>query len=56
MRLRKHLNGNYVSISDKQVKKNIQPLDLLLEKVIQLEPVEYEMIHHDPQYSLIKII
>jgi hypothetical protein len=41
-------DGHYSQISDKRLKTNITPLPSLLDKVMQLEPVSYEMIHQNP--------
>ena len=41
-------NGNYSSISDSRLKKNIIELEPLLDKVMQLQAVEYDMKYGKP--------
>jgi hypothetical protein len=44
----KSTDGSYYTFSDSRLKKNIQKLPSLLDKVMQLEPVAYEMKAHNP--------
>jgi hypothetical protein len=41
-------NGVYSYVSDRRLKKNITPLTPVLDKVLQLEPVNYEMKENNP--------
>ena len=42
------VNGNYSSVSDRRLKTDIKPLTHVLENIIRLEPVVYEMKHNNP--------
>ncbi|HET9431545.1 MAG TPA: tail fiber domain-containing protein [Chitinophagaceae bacterium] len=44
-------DGHMVTASDQRLKKNIQGLPSLLGKIMQLQPVEYEMINHNPYHE-----
>ena len=44
-------NGEYFNVSDRRLKSNIQSLSSSLEKLMQLQPVEYEMIPHNPSHK-----
>lgn len=44
-------NGQYVVLSDANLKKDIEPMEPVLEKVKKLRPVEYEMTRNNPQHS-----
>ena len=44
-------SGSYSSLSDSRLKRNINKLPSLLGKVMQLQPVEYEMIFDNPEQS-----
>lgn len=41
-------SGQYSSISDKRLKTNIRDLTPVLSRLMQLQPVEYDMIHRQP--------
>lgn len=40
-------DGEFITSSDRRLKSNIHPLDSLLEKVMQLRPVEYELKYNN---------
>ncbi len=44
-----YIDGLYYKASDRRVKSNIKPLPSLLDKVMSLRPVTYQMKHHNPQ-------
>lgn len=44
-------SGNYSSISDSRLKTNVQALSPVLDKVLALQPVEYEMIYGNPGHE-----
>ena len=44
-------DGHYISTSDKRLKTNIQNLPSLLDKIMQLRPVVYEMKNHNPNHK-----
>ncbi|HET9430954.1 MAG TPA: tail fiber domain-containing protein, partial [Chitinophagaceae bacterium] len=44
------VTGAYSHFSDRRLKKNIKALPSLLEKILQLEPLEYEMINDNPSH------
>jgi hypothetical protein len=44
-------DGDYNSLSDSRVKTNVHALPALLDKVMQLQPVNYEMIHNNPDHK-----
>ena len=44
-------NGDYSAISDSRLKTKIHPLPSLLSKIMQLHPVNYEMIHNNPTHQ-----
>jgi hypothetical protein len=41
-------NGNLVLVSDGRLKTNVQHLPSVMDKLMQLQPVTYEMIHDNP--------
>ena len=43
-------DGNYVQSSDERLKKNVLPLSPLLNKIMQLKAVDYEMKEHNPEH------
>ena len=43
-------DGDYHSLSDSRFKTNVHALPSLLDKVMQLQPVNYEMIHNNPAH------
>ena len=43
--------GDYYAISDSRLKTKVHPLPSLLSKIMQLEPVNYEMIHNNPTHK-----
>jgi hypothetical protein len=45
------MNGSYHSTSDRRVKTAIEPLWPVLDKINQLQPVSYEMMHNNPQHK-----
>jgi hypothetical protein len=49
-------DGEMVDVSDRRLKMNIQPLNSLLHKIMQLRPVEYEMMNADPNTKTIGFI
>ena len=44
-------NGAFIQLSDRRVKKDIQPIEGALEKVMQLEPVSYRYQHQTSEES-----
>jgi len=44
-------NGDYAAASDRRIKTNIHNLPSLLDKVLQLQPVEYEFTDKNPQHK-----
>lgn len=44
----KRENGDYHTLSDRRIKKEIQPLSSILPKIAKLQPVTYEMIQSNP--------
>jgi hypothetical protein len=44
-------DGEFVTNSDVRLKTNIRPLPQLLEKIMQLRPVEYEMKYNNPNHQ-----
>lgn len=44
-------DGSYHSTSDARLKTNITPLASTLDKLMQLKPVSYEMIHKNPSHK-----
>ena len=44
-------SGAYITVSDKRLKTDIQSLPSLLQKITQLQPVSYEMIHNNPAHK-----
>jgi len=45
-------NGNYHTISDARVKTNIRTISPVLKKIMQLRPVEYEMVDTSAHHAL----
>lgn len=45
------VTGAYSYYSDRRLKKNVKALPPLLEKVLQLQPLEYEMINDNPSHK-----
>jgi hypothetical protein len=43
-----YTDGQYAALSDRRLKTNINALSPVLGKIMQLSPVDYEMIHHNP--------
>jgi hypothetical protein len=43
------VTGEYVTFSDSRLKKNIQPIATVLDKVLRLSPVKYEMKDNNPR-------
>jgi hypothetical protein len=43
-----HIDGKYYPGSDRRLKTNIKPLPSLLDRIMALRPVEYEMKYHNP--------
>ncbi len=43
-------NGAYVSLSDQRLKKDIEPMEPVLNKLKKLNPVQYEMIRNNPHH------
>jgi hypothetical protein len=46
-----YTDGNYNNASDRRLKTNIKELSPVLGKIMQLQPVDYEMIHHNPLHK-----
>ena len=44
-------NGAYIPLSDGRLKKDIEPMEPVLEKIKKLNPVRYEMIRNNPQHA-----
>ena len=44
-------NGSHHSTSDRRVKTAIEPLWPVLDKINQLQPVSYEMLHNNPEHK-----
>ncbi|HEY0679075.1 MAG TPA: tail fiber domain-containing protein [Chitinophagaceae bacterium] len=47
----KSVTGEYVVVSDARLKKNVESLPTVLEKVMQLQPVKYEMINNNTDHQ-----
>ncbi len=47
-------NGAYITLSDRRVKKNIQHVTPVLEKVMKLRPVWYQY-HHEPDQATLSL-
>jgi hypothetical protein len=45
----KYSDGSHHTLSDRRIKKDIQPLSQILPKIARLQPVIYEMVHSNPQ-------
>ncbi len=45
-------DGEYVGASDRRIKKNIHPLPSLLEKILQLNPVTFELKYRNPGHNI----
>ena len=45
-----YIDGLYYKASDRRVKSNIRAMPSLLDKVMALRPVTYEMKHHNPKH------
>jgi hypothetical protein len=43
-----HIDGKYYPASDRRMKTYIEPLPSLLNRIMELRPVEYEMKYHNP--------
>jgi hypothetical protein len=43
-----HIDGKYTPGSDRRLKQNIEPIPSVLDKVMALRPVAYEMKYHNP--------
>jgi len=46
-----YTDGQYAYLSDRRLKTNIKELSPVLGKIMQLLPVDYEMIHHNPLHK-----
>jgi hypothetical protein len=44
-------NGAYIILSDRRLKKDIEPMEPVLEKVKKLRPVRYEMNRNNPNHD-----
>lgn len=44
-------DGSYVHVSDRRLKTNVQQLSPSLHKLLQLKPLQYEMIHNNPSHQ-----
>jgi hypothetical protein len=44
-------DGEIITVSDRRLKTNIRPLPLLLDKIVQLQPVKYEMKYDNPNHE-----
>ena len=44
-------NGSLNPISDERLKQNIKPMPKVLDRLLQLKPVTYEMIHDNPNHQ-----
>ena len=43
-------DGDYISSSDRRIKTNIKSLPSLLDKIMQLNPVRFELKYNNPQH------
>jgi hypothetical protein len=47
----KTTDGAYINLSDNRLKQNVQPLSPSLQKLLQLKPLQYEMINENPLHQ-----
>ena len=45
-------HGTYSSTSDYRIKKNVEPIPAMLQKIMQLKPRQYEMINNNTNHDL----
>lgn len=45
-------DGNLIVLSDQRMKKEIMPMEPVLEKIKKLQPVRYEMIRNNPRHEV----